>query len=105
MNKLSLTLVSVALIAVGVGCSVPRAPIAGALYVDVKDGLAVNNGALGADSGSATASSIFGITTGDCSISTAAANGSIKEVSHVDYHSWGILGIYGKTTTTVYGKK
>ncbi len=105
MNKLSLTLVAVALVAVGVGCSVPRAPIAGALYIDVKDGLAVNNGPLGADSGSAEAYSICGITTGDCSITKAAANGGIKEISHVDYHSWGILGIYGTTTTTVYGKK
>lgn len=104
MNKLTLTLVAVALVAIGVGCSMPRSPMSGGIYIDVKDGLAVNNGPLGTTSGSAEATAIFGIVLGDCSINKAASNGNVKEISHVDYHSWGILGIYGTTTTTVYGR-
>jgi hypothetical protein len=104
VSKLCLTLVAVAVVSLSVGCSVPRAPISGSLYVDVKDNLQVNPGPLGPNKGEATASSIIGITTGDCSVTTAAANGKITEISHVDYHSWGIMGIFAKTTTVVYGK-
>ncbi len=104
MNRFRFALLATALVTVGVGCSMPRSPFQGGLYTDVKDGLAVNNGPIGTLSGSAEARTIIGITTGDCSISAAAAKGNIKEISHVDYHSWGIMGIYGTTTTTVYGK-
>jgi hypothetical protein len=104
VNKLSLVLTAVALILVGVGCSVPRSPIPGALYTDVKDGLMANSGPVGTKEGSAMATSIFGITTGDCSIKAAMTAGAINDISYVDYHSWGILGVYSTTTTTVVGK-
>lgn len=105
MKKLSLALAAAALVMLSVGCSMVRSPASYSLYADVKDGLAVGTGDVGTKPpGVATATTIFGITTGDCSIATAAKQGSITKIGHVDYHSWGILGIYGTTTTQVYGQ-
>ena len=54
--------------------------------------------------GKAEALLIFGlIATGDASIKTAANNGNIKTIKHVDSHAESILGLIGKYTTTVYG--
>ncbi|HVR75492.1 MAG TPA: TRL-like family protein [Planctomycetota bacterium] len=89
------------------GCSVPRSPIAGALYTNVKDVLIANPGPVPASlkpPGEAMATGIFGITTGDSSIETAMKNGGITKIHFVDYSSWGIMGIYGTTTTRVYGE-
>jgi hypothetical protein len=54
--------------------------------------------------GKTDAQSILGlIATGDASIKTAANNGTIKTIQHVDSHAGSILGLIGKDTTTVYG--
>ena len=42
--------------------------------------------------------------TGDASIDTAAKKAGIKKISHVDVKTTSILGIYGTTTTYVYGE-
>jgi hypothetical protein len=55
--------------------------------------------------GESTATSVIGITTGDSSIDAAKKAGGIKTIHYVDYHSMGILGVYAKTTTKVYGEK
>jgi hypothetical protein len=44
------------------------------------------------------------VATGDSSIKAAAANGGITKISHVDYHTTAVLGVYAKTTVTVYGE-
>jgi hypothetical protein len=54
--------------------------------------------------GEATSTAILGFATGDSSIKAAAAAGSITKISHVDSHTTVILGVYGKTTTIVYGE-
>lgn len=41
---------------------------------------------------------------GDASVETAAADGGIKEVQHVDYERKQILGIYSEFTIRAYGK-
>jgi hypothetical protein len=46
----------------------------------------------------------IGFASGDSSIKAAAANGSITKIEHVDYHTTSVLGIWGKTTVTVYGE-
>ena len=100
-----LAICAVALIGLGVGCSFARAPISYVLYADVQDGMAVGTGDLAnAKVGEASAMSIIGITTGDSSITAAAKAGGLKKVYYVDYHSMGILGVYAKTTTKVYGE-
>lgn len=105
MNKLTLTLVIAALVMVSFGCSVVRSPATYSLYANVKDGLGVGTGDVSTKPpGEAAATTLFGITYGDSSIATAAKNGGITKIGHVDYHSWGIMGIYGITTTHVYGQ-
>ena len=42
--------------------------------------------------------------TGDSSIKAAAANGGITKISHVDYHTTSVLGLWAKTTVMVYGE-
>ena len=54
--------------------------------------------------GQATSTGIICVATGDSSIKTAAANGGITKISHVDYHTTSVLGLYTKTTVTVYGE-
>lgn len=41
----------------------------------------------------------------ECSIDEAARNGKIRNVHYADYSSLIVLGIFGKTTTTVYGEQ
>ena len=41
---------------------------------------------------------------GDASVETAAADGGIKEVQHVDYERKQILGVYSEFTIRAYGK-
>ena len=52
----------------------------------------------------ATSKGIICVVTGDSSIKTAAANGGITKISHVDYHVMSVLGLYVETTVTVYGE-
>ena len=54
-------------------------------------------------SGSASATSFFGVAAGDASIRAAARAGGITDIHYVDFHSKSILGLYAKYTTTVYG--
>ncbi len=55
--------------------------------------------------GTATSQSYLGlIAVGDSSIQTAAKNGGITKISHVDWKVKNILGIIGEYTTTVYGE-
>lgn len=55
--------------------------------------------------GVAKCHTLFGlIARGDASIDTAAKNGNITSISHVDFAVRNILGIAGEYTTTVYGE-
>ena len=76
----------------------------GLLYTDVAWGTQVPDGAHGSKTGTAEATSILGIfATGDASVEAAASDGGITNVKSVDHHSYSILGIYAKFTTTVTG--
>jgi len=101
-----LAMVAVALVSIGFGCSIPRAPISTMLYADVQDGMLANAGEIPATlkTGEATATSILSITTGDASIDAARKAGQIKKIYYVDYHSKCILGVWATTTTKVYGE-
>ncbi|TLD82214.1 hypothetical protein LS68_004270 [Helicobacter sp. MIT 05-5293] len=54
--------------------------------------------------GSATCTNILGLVAlGDCSVNTAASNGSISQIKSVDSKNFSILGIYTTKTTIVKG--
>ena len=106
MKKLYLTLAVASFAFLGAGCVQGRAPITGPLYSDISDGLIANPGPIPASPkvGEAMAQSIVGIATGDASINAAVKQGGITKIHYVDYHTWSILGVFGKTTTKVYGE-
>lgn len=106
MRIIAFAVVAVAVVGLLSGCSIARTPISYSLYADVSANAAVTSNTVPADAkvGEASAMSVIGITTGDCSIAAAAKAGGITKISYVDYHSMGILGVYAKTTTKVYGE-
>jgi hypothetical protein len=80
-------------------------PVNGYLYTNVSGPVAV-----GASQdtptkvGRATSRSIFGVyAVGDASIDTAAKNGGITRIHHVDYETQSVLGVIADYTTVVYG--
>lgn len=76
----------------------------GLLYRDASFPVAATANRVGDKVGTATVTSILGlITTGDASIEAAARNGGITHISHVDYHTTQVLGIYSTYTVYVYG--
>ena len=82
----------------------PTPPGSGLIFTDVQGPIATNPGTMGSKVGMAESQAILGlIAQGDSSIDTAAKNGSITEVTHVDFKSWSILGILSKFTTVVHG--
>jgi hypothetical protein len=87
------------------GCALVVSPAFGGLYTDVKWGGEVTSNAGASKSGSGEAMSVLGlVAVGDASVETAARKANITKIHHVDYHSWSILGIFGRITTTVYGE-
>ncbi len=87
------------------GCATVKTPVAGSIYTDVKSPMAVTSNANSSKVGTAKATSILGlIATGDASIESAAKNGGINKIHHVDEHATNILGIYAKYEVSVYGE-
>lgn len=107
MKKSIVCLSAVALAGLLTGCVGPMGPIAGVgagIYTDVSGPIAATSNPIGSKRGDATAEGIVCFAKGDASIKAAAENGGITKISHVDYHTQSILGIWAKTTVTVYGE-
>ena len=86
-------------------CGITRAPVMGGIYTDVTSGTAVTSNSLATKVGKASASSILNVfATGDASFQTAAKNGGIKRITHVDEHNKTILGIITTHEIIVYGE-
>lgn len=87
------------------GCATAMAPVNGFLYSNVIGPVAVTGSAdTPTKVGRSHARSIFGLyATGDASIDTAARNGGITKIHHVDHESQVILGVIADYTTIVYG--
>ncbi len=86
-------------------CGVVKAPLAGAIYTDVKGGESVTSNSGSTKVGTAKATAYVGlIALGDASIQEAAKSAGITRIHHVDYHSTTILGLYSTYTTVVYGE-
>ncbi|EKF75459.1 hypothetical protein A11A3_03844 [Alcanivorax hongdengensis A-11-3] len=102
MKKWILLLVSMVALS---GCANSMMPVTGFMYGNVKAPLGAT---ASADKptrvGRASARSILGIiASGDASIQTAARNGGITEIHHVDYESQNFFGVLSEFTVVVYG--
>jgi len=87
------------------GCAHAVAPVTGFAYTDVKGPIHATEITTASKTGEATCKSILGLVAiGDCSIKAAKKNGGITTVSHIDYHTNGILGLYATFKTTVWGQ-
>ena len=106
MNKFGMLAAVCAAAVATTGCiSAPFTPPMG-LYSEVSAPLSTEGPIqLGSKSGEASAKTILGIVaTGDCSLQTAAKNGGLTKINHVDYRYKNILGIVQETTVVVYGE-
>lgn len=105
MKKTVIGLLSVAAMAVSLQSCITTQAGTGGLYTDVKQGEMATSNIRGSKVGTAKASCYVGlIAVGDASVDTAAKNGGITRISHVDSHKKSILGIVTSTTTIVYGE-
>jgi hypothetical protein len=87
------------------GCAVAQAPVNGFVYSNVQAPLTATTSPDEPQRvGRASARSILGVVaSGDASIQTAARNGGITEIHHVDYQSANFFGVLAEYTVVVYG--
>lgn len=105
MKNASRAIAIAALLATLGGCAAGVSPVTGFWFTDVQGPGAVTANQVSTKTGTATATSILGLVgTGDASIETAARNGGITKIHHVDYQTKSILGIYATFTTVVKGE-
>ena len=97
----------VAVAALVSGCVMPMGPVGGvggSIYTDVSGPVLATSRDSASKMGQASSEGILGVAWGDSSIKTAAANAGITKIQHVDYHTTAVMGVYAKTTVTVYGE-
>lgn len=86
------------------GCALGPGPVVAPFTINVKGPVSAGPAMTGPKVGRAEALGIVVVAIGDASISTAAKNGGITRIHHVDHESMNILWIYAKYTTIVYGE-
>ena len=107
MKKLIVCSSAIGLAALLTGCTSPLQSIGGVyggIYTDISGAGGATSNTGSSKKGEACSTGIIGIATGDSSIQAACANGGITKIHHVDYHVMSVLGVYAKTTVTVYGE-
>lgn len=105
--KRTFTIALASLLTVGVaGClSAPFQPPSGMVSVTKAPLSTEGNWEVGSKKGEASSFSILGLyASGDCSIATAARNGGLRKIGHVDYEYVNIVGIWQKATVIAYGE-
>ena len=85
------------------GCIMGQAPIWAPISLDLMGSGPVGSGA-NVKRGESVAKGIVCVAIGDASIETAAKNGGIKKIHHVDTKTTNVLGVYSEYTTIVYGE-
>jgi hypothetical protein len=87
------------------GCAMGVSPVNGFGYTNVSGPVSIGpNQDTPTKVGRASARSIMGFyAVGDASVETAAKNGGITKIHHVDYETQSILGVIADYTTVVYG--
>jgi hypothetical protein len=106
MKRVALCSSTAGLVALA-GCVGPMGIVGGVgagLYTNVSGPIGATSNTVGTKMGQASSTGIIFVALGDSSIKTAAANGGITKISHVDYHTTSFLGLWAKTTVTVYGE-
>jgi hypothetical protein len=107
MEKILLPVSVASLMMLATGCVAPNGPMGGTygnIYTDVSGAVSATGNAKGTKTGTATSKGILGFASGDSSIKAACDNGGITKIEHVDYHVESVLGVYTRTTVTVYGE-
>jgi len=107
MKKLIVCASAAAMVILATGCVGPNGPLVGAygyVYTDVSGPISVTSNSGASKTGTAMSKGVLCVAWGDSSIKTAAANGGITKIQHVDYHVESVLGVYTVTTVTVYGE-
>ncbi len=105
MKRLLATAIAVLFAASLTGCAMTVGPVTGVAYTNAKyPWTATGSPKEPTRVGRATVRSFFGfVATGDASIQTAAQNGGITEIHHVDYEAQNIFGVVADFTVVVYG--
>lgn len=97
------SLCAIALLCTGCAAVTSQA-LTGFWYSDMVSPGVPSGSDLGTKSGTSMAESYLGlIARGDAGIHSAATGGGLSTVSHVDYKSFSVLGIYAKIETYAYG--
>jgi hypothetical protein len=86
------------------GCAYAAAPVTGFLYSGVTHGNTATSNPVGGKTGESCATSILGVVaTGDATVDSAAKQGGITTISHVDHKVMAVLGVYAEYCTVVHG--
>ena len=108
MKKSIIALSSLLIVAgfmMGCAYTMTNPSLMGGVYSSYKGPVSATDQTLGPKMGKAKVESILGIVAmGDASIATAAKNGGITKISHVDFENTNILFIYSTYTVIVYGE-
>lgn len=87
------------------GCGVTSSPVMGGIYTDVTSGQEVTGNRMAQKVGRSSAMGVLNmVAVGDASYQTAAKNGGITRISHIDKRDYTILGVYTTYETIVYGE-
>lgn len=104
MKKMFFAVATVATLMLS-SCGTVQGPLMGFFYTDLKSGVTATSNSLGSKVGKASAKGYLAlIATGDASIETAAKEGNIKRISHIDQYGNSILGIVNTYEIIVYGE-
>ena len=89
------------------GCVAPMGTVGGvggSLYTGVSGPILATSHSAASKMGTASSQGILGFAWGDSSIKAAADSAGITKIQHADYHTTSVLGVWAKTTVTVYGE-
>lgn len=106
MKRISAIALAALLSIGGAGClCAPFQPPSGMVAVTKAPLSTEGNWEVGSKKGEASSFSVLGLyASGDCSIATAARNGGLKKIGHVDYEYFNVIGIWQEATVIVYGE-
>ena len=95
----------VASVMVAAGCAYSNGPIVAGLVIEEKGPLSgFDNTVESTKVGTAEAQGILVVGWGDASVATAARNGGITRIHHVDIQTLNVFGMYARYRTVVYGE-
>lgn len=107
MRKMAILSAVLLSLSLGSGCMIISNPVPamGLIYSEYTAPVAATSNPNSFKKGEAELISILGmVAIGDASIETAAKNGGITKIHHIDHKTYNVLGFYGKYTTIVYGE-